>query len=186
MKLLPLIITGLLSAAAVNAAATTETVTLKGGTVHLAGTAVNVGDKAPQVKLVSSDLKEVSVGGKTSETQVLVVVPSIDTPICDQEARDFNKAASKLKNVKITVISMDLPFAGKRYCAAHGIDNITVASDFQSKAFGNSYGTLIGDSVLQGIEARVIFIVKDGKITYKQTVPEITTAPDFEAVLKAI
>lgn len=186
MKLLSLMITGLLSAAVLNAAQTTETVRLKGGIVHLTGTAINVGDLAPVVKLISSDLKEVIVGGKTRKTQVLVVVPSIDTPICDQEARDFNKAASKLKNVKITVISMDLPFAGKRYCAAHGIDNITVASDFQNKAFGNAYGTLMGDSVLQGIEARVIFIIKDGKVTYKQTVPEITTAPDFEAILKAI
>lgn len=186
MKLFSLILAGLLSAAVLNAQSTTETVTLKGAKVKLTGTAVNVGDTAPEVKLISSELKEVMVGGKTKQTQVLVVVPSVDTPICDQEARDFNKAASKLKNVKITVISMDLPFAGKRYCAAHGIDNITVASDFQNKAFGKAYGTLIGEGILQGIEARVIFIVKDGKVTYKQTVPEISTAPDFEAVLKAI
>jgi len=186
MKLYSLMIASLLSAGMLNAAATTETVTLQGGTVHLAGSSINVGDIAPSVTLVTSDLKEVVVGGKTSDTQVLVVVPSIDTPICDQEARDFNKAASKLENVKITIISMDLPFAAKRYCAAHGIDNITIASDFQSKAFGNAYGTLIGDSVLKGIETRAIFIIKDGKVTYKQLVPEITTAPDFKAVLKAI
>ena len=166
--------------------ATSETVTLKGNTIKLTGNEIKVGDDAPLISLVSSDLTPVQVGGKTKQTQVLVVVPSIDTPICDQEARDFNKAASKLDNVQITVISMDLPFAGKRYCAAHGIDNITVASDFQTKAFGKAYGTLIGESVLKGIEARVIFIVKDGKVSYKQVVPEITTAPDFEAVLKAI
>jgi len=186
MKLVSLVLASFLSTVVLSAAATTESVTLKGNVVHLSGTAVNVGDIAPKVTLVSSALKEVSVGGKTKQTQVLVVVPSIDTPICDQEARDFNKAASKLENVKITVISMDLPFAGKRYCAAHGIDNITVASDFQSKAFGKAYGTLIADGLLQGIEARMIFIIKDGKVTYKQVVPEISTAPDFEAVLKAI
>lgn len=167
-------------------AATSETVTLKGTKVKLVGNEIKVGDAAPLVSLVTSDLKEVQVGGKTAKTQVLVVVPSIDTPVCDAEARAFNKEAASLKNVEITVISMDLPFAGTRYCAAHGIKNITVASDFQSKAFGNAYGTLIGDSILQGIEARVIFIVKDGKVTYKQLVPEITQAPDFEAILKAI
>lgn len=180
-----LIMMTILSATFVQAA-TSETVTLKGTKVRLAGNMIKVGDAAPVISLITSDLKEVKVGGKTAKTQVLVVVPSIDTPVCDAEARAFNKKAAALKDVQITVISMDLPFAGKRYCAAHGIDNIIVASDFQSKAFGNAYGTLIGESVLKGIEARVIFIVKDGKVTYKQLVPEISQAPDFEAVLKAI
>lgn len=85
--------------------------------------------------------------------------------------------------MQATAISIDLPFAGKRYCAARGIDNIIVASDFQSKAFGNAYGTLIGESVFKGIEASVVFIIKDAKVTYKELVPEITQAPDFEAIL---
>ncbi|MDF1880912.1 thiol peroxidase [Sulfurimonas sp. MAG313] len=167
-------------------ASTSESVTLGGKKVKLVGNEIQVGDKAPLVTLVSSKLKEVSVGGKTDYTQVLIVVPSIDTPICDLEARTFNSKAAKLKNVRITVISMDLPFAGKRYCAAHGIDKITIASDFQDKAFGKAYGTLMGENILKGIEARVIFIIKDGKVTYKQLVPEIKQAPDFEAILKAI
>ena len=185
MKLFSLVMMGMLSVGMLQAA-TSETVTLQGGKVSLVGNAVNVGDAAPEVSLITSDLKEVKVGGKTAKTQVLVVVPSIDTPVCDAEAREFNKQAASLKDVQITIISMDLPFAGKRYCAAHGIDNIIVASDFQTKAFGNAYGTLIGDSVLKGIEARVIFIIKDGKVTYKQLVPEITQAPDFKAILEAI
>jgi len=185
MKLSALLMTALISLATLQAA-TTETVTLQGNKVHLSGEKISVGDAAPAVTLISSDLKEVTVGGKSKKTQVLVVVPSIDTPVCDMEARTFNTKAAGLKNVEITVISMDLPFAGKRYCAAHGIDNITVASDFQTKAFGATYGTLIGDSVLKGIEARVIFVIKDGKVTYKQLVPEITQAPDYEAILKAI
>ena len=185
MKLSALVIFSLLSMTTLNAA-TTETVTLGGTTVKLAGNKVSVGDTAPVVTLVSSDLKEVTVGGKTEKTQVLIVVPSIDTPICDMEARTFNTKAAEMPNVAITVISMDLPFAGKRYCAAHGIDNITVASDFQTKAFGNAYGTLMGEGILQGIEARTIFIIKNGKVTYKQLVPEIKQAPDYDAVLKAI
>ena len=185
MKFFSVIMMTILSVGILNAG-TSETVTLGGTKVKLVGNEIKVGDKAPLVKLISSDLKEVSVGGKTKKTQVLVVVPSIDTPICDLEARTFNAKAAKMKNVHITVVSMDLPFAGKRYCAAHGIDNITVASDFQTKTFGNAYGTLMGEGVLKGIEARAIFIIKEGKVTYKQLVPEIKQEPDFEAVLKAI
>ena len=185
MKLLTLLVATLMSMATLQAA-TTETVTLQGNKVKLVGNKISVGDAAPTVTLISSDLKEITVGGKSKKTQVLLVVPSIDTPVCDMEARTFNTKAAGLTNVEITVISMDLPFAGKRYCAAQGIDNITVASDFQTKAFGKTYGTLIGDSVLKGIEARVIFIIKDGKVTYKQLVPEITQAPDYDAILKAI
>lgn len=176
----------LIFSSAVLQAAANESVTLGGQKVKLYGKMLEVGDTAPVVKLVSSELKEVSVGGKTEETQVLVVVPSIDTPICDLEARTFNEKAASMKNVHITVISMDLPFAGKRYCAAHGINNITVASDFQAQAFGKTYGTLINEGLLKGIESRVIFIIKDGKVTYRQLVPEIKQEPDFEAALKAI
>ncbi len=175
----------MLSAGLLNAA-TSESVTLGGTKVKLVGNEIGVGDSAPLVTLVSSDLKEVRVGGKTKHTQVLVVVPSIDTPICDLEARTFNAKAAGMENVQIYVISMDLPFAGKRYCAAHGIDNITVVSDFQTKAFGEAYGTLMGENILKGMEARALFIIKDGKVSYKQLVPEIKQEPDFEAVLQAI
>jgi thiol peroxidase len=186
MKLGFIVMAGLLSIATLHAAETTETVTLSGTTVKLIGNMISVGDDAPLVKLVNSDLKDVTVGGKTEKTQVLVVVPSIDTPVCNIEAGKFNEKAAAMPNVEMTVISMDLPFASQRYCAAHGIKNITIASDFRSKAFGKAYGTLIGDSVLEGLEARTIFIIKNGKVTYKQLVPEITTEPDYDAVLKAI
>ncbi len=185
MKVFSMIIALFLGSASVYAAAN-ETVTLGGTKIQLFGKMLDVGDSAPVVTLVSSELKEVSVGGDTKETQVLVVVPSIDTPICDLEARTFNEKAASMNNVHITVVSMDLPFAGKRYCAAHGIDNITVASDFQDKTFGKTYGTLIDEGILKGIEARVIFIIKDGKVSYRQLVPEIKQEPDFEAALKAI
>lgn len=167
-------------------ASTNETVTLGGTPIALSGTKISVGDTAPKVTLISSDLKEVSVGGNTDTTQVLVVVPSVDTPICDMEARAFNEKASQIKNAHIYVISMDLPFAGKRYCAAHDINNITVLSDFQTKAFAKAYGTLISESVIKGLEARAIFIIKKGKVTYKQLVPEIKQEPNYDAVLQAI
>lgn len=185
MRLLPLVMTSFLSIGALNAN-TNESVTLAGTKVQLAGNKISVADAAPQVKLIDKNFKEITVGGVTKETQVLVVVPSIDTPICDLEARTFNKKAANMKNVKIYVISMDLPFAAKRYCAAHGIDNITVASDFLNRDFAKAYGTLMSEGKLKGIEARAIFIIKDGKVTYKQLVPEIKQRPDFEDVLKAI
>lgn len=163
-----------------------STVMLKGKPVALEGTTVNVGDDAPAVTVISSDLKEVVVGGKQKKTQVLLVVPSIDTPVCDTEARTFNEKASELPDVDIVVISMDLPFASQRYCAAKGIKHLTITSDFQDKTFGKTYGTLIGEGVLKGLEARIIFIVKEGKVTYKQVVPEITHEPDYEAALKAL
>jgi len=185
MKLSTLVLSALLTVSA-SFATTNETVTLGGTKIALSGTKISVGDTAPKVTLISSQLKEVSVGGKTAQTQVLVVVPSVDTPVCDMEARTFNSEAAAIKNAHIYIISMDLPFAGKRYCAAHGIDNITVLSDFQTKAFGKAYGTLINESVLKGVEARVIFVIKDGKVTYKQLVPEIKQEPDYKAVLQAI
>ena len=168
------------------AASTKESVTLGGTKTALTGTAINVGDNAPKVTLLNGELKSFSVGGKSKNTQLLVVVPSIDTPICDFEARTFNEEAAGHTDVDIYVISMDLPFASKRYCAAHGIDRINVLSDFQTKAFGKAYGMLINEGPLKGILARAIYIVKDGKVTYKQLVPEIKQKPDFKAVLKAL
>jgi len=185
MKIFSIVLGTLLTVGSVYAT-TNETVTLGGAKVALSGTKISVGDNAPAVTLVSSDLKEVTIGGKKAQTQVILVVPSIDTPICDMEARTFNTKAAALKNTHIYVVSMDLPFAGKRYCAAHGIDNITVLSDFQTKAFAKAYGTLMNESILKGIEARAVFIIKDGKVSYKQLVPEIKQAPDYEAIYKAI
>lgn len=186
MKLSVLITAALLSLTVMHAAPTNETVTLNGTKVKLIGNKINVNDPAPIVQLLDVDLKEISVGGKTEKTQVLLVVPSFDTPVCDLEIRTFNEKAAALPNVKITVISMDLPFAEQRYCATHGIKNINVASDFQNKTFGKAYGTLIGSGTMKGLETRAIFIIKNGKVTYKQLVPEINQEPDYAAVLKAI
>lgn len=168
------------------AGSTKETVTLAGKKTSLTGKHVGVGDKAPVVTLIDGEFKAHKVGGKRSRTQLFVVVPSIDTPICDFEARTFNEKAAEHKDVDIYVISMDLPFASKRYCAAHGIDKIKIVSDFRAKAFGKAYGMLINDGPLKGILARSIYIIKEGKVSYKQLVPEIKQKPDFEAVLKAL
>ncbi len=99
------------------------TTKLKGNVVNLAGNEVNVGDNAPSVKVVAQDLSEIEVGGTKDKVQVLVVVPSLDTPVCAAETRRFNKEAAKIDNAEVTVVSMDLPFAMGRFCTTEGIEN---------------------------------------------------------------
>lgn len=163
------------------------TTMLKGNLVNLAGREVNVGDNAPVVTVTNSDgLGDKVVGGSCDKVQLLVVVPSLDTPVCATETRNFNQKASEIDGVEITVISMDLPFAGGRFCSTEGISSLTVASDFRNKDFANNYGVLIADGALRGVTCRAIFVVgKDGKVTYKEIVPEITAEPNYDEALTA-
>lgn len=159
------------------------TTNLKGNLVNLAGTEVNVGDKAPVVKVVAQDLSEVEVGGKA---QVIVVVPSLDTPVCAAETRKFNEEAAK-SDAEVVVVSMDLPFAMGRFCTTEGIENLKVGSDFRNKDFANAYGVLIADGPLAGVTCRAIFVTDaSGTVTYKEICPEITEEPNYEAALAAI
>ena len=163
------------------------TVTLKGNTCNLGGTELNVGDAAPQVTVVSSEgLADKVVGGASECAQLIVVVPSLDTPVCAAETRKFNVEASKVGGVETVVVSMDLPFAAGRFCTTEGIENLTVTSDFRNKDFANAYGVLIADGALAGVTCRAIFVVdKDGKVAYKQIVPEITEEPNYDEALEA-
>ncbi len=164
------------------------TVTFKNDTVcNLAGNEVNVGDKAPEVTVVNCDpmLQDEKVGGE-GKVQLVVAVPSLDTPVCDAETRKFNEEAAKLDGVEVITVSMDLPFAAARWCGAAGIDNVKVCSDFRNKDFGKEYGVLLADGPLAGVLARVIFVIgKDGKIAYKQVVPEITQEPNYDEAIEA-
>ena len=164
------------------------TVTFKNDTVcNLAGNEVNVGDKAPEVTVVNCNpmLQDEKIGGE-GKVQLVVAVPSLDTGVCDAETRRFNEEATKLDGVEVVTVSMDLPFAAARWCGAAGVDNIKVCSDFRNKDFGNAYGVLLADGPLAGVLARVIFVIgKDGKVTYKQVVPEITQEPNYEEAINA-
>ncbi len=163
------------------------TTKLKGNDVNLAGNEVNVGDNAPEVKVVAQDLSEISIGGKKDKVQVIVVVPSLDTPVCAAETRKFNEEAAKIDNAEVTVVSMDLPFAMGRFCTTEGIENLKVGSDFRNRDFANAYGVLIADGPLAGVTCRAIFVVDlDGKVVYKEIVPEITEEPNYDGALKAI
>lgn len=159
---------------------------LKGNPVRLDGREISEGDAAPAVKLTAPDLSELLVGGAKEKVQILVVVPSLDTPVCSTEARKFNQAAAGVEGVEVTVVSMDLPFAMGRFCTTEGIRNLGTASDFKDKGFAKAYGVLIADGPLAGLAARAIFVVgRDGRVAYRQIVPEITSEPDYEAALRA-
>jgi thiol peroxidase len=164
-----------------------STVTFKGKVCNLSGNELNTEDMAPQVSLVNSkDLADITVGGSQQGVQLIIVVPSLDTPVCATEARKFNNEVSSIKDVAVTVVSMDLPFAAKRFCSTEGIDNLTVVSDFRSKEFASSYGVLVADGPLAGLTCRAILVVnKEGKIVYKEIVPEITDEPDYDGAIKA-
>ena len=164
------------------------TVTFKNDIVcNLGGTEVNVGDTAPVVTVTNCNpmLQNETVGGE-GKVQLVIAVPSLDTGVCDAETRRFNQEAAGLEGVEVITVSMDLPFAAARWCGAAGIENIKVCSDFRNKDFGNAYGVLLADGPLAGVLARVIFVVgKDGKVAYKQVVPEITQEPNYEEALEA-
>lgn len=159
------------------------TTKLQGNPVKLAGNDLNVGDKAPIVNVVGQDLADIEVGNKA---QVVVIVPSLDTPVCAAETRKFNEEAAKTE-AEVVVVSMDLPFAMGRFCTTEGIENLKVASDFRNKDFANAYGVLISDGPLAGITCRAIFVIDaNGIVKYKEICEEITEEPNYDAALTAV
>lgn len=163
------------------------TTKLKGNEVNLSGAEVNVGDIAPVVTVVAGDLSDIQIGGQNGKAQIVVVVPSLDTAVCAAETRKFNVEAAKVENAEVIVVSMDLPFAMKRFCTTEGIENLKVGSDFRAKAFAKSYGVLLSNGALAGVTCRAVFVINaSGKITYKEICPEITEEPNYEAVLNAV
>jgi len=163
-----------------------KTVTLKGNPVTLAGPELKVGDNAPVAYVVTKDLAEKEIGGKKDKVQLIITVPSLDTPVCETETRKFNEMLKDFSDVDVTVVSMDLPFAEKRFCESFNVSNIDVASDFRYRDM-EKYGVLIAEGALKGLLARAVFIVdKEGKIAYIQIVPEITSEPNYDEVIEAL
>jgi len=158
---------------------------MKGNPVTLVGDEVNVGDKAPDFTCVDTSLKPVSLSAYRGKTVVISAVGSLDTSVCDAETRRFNKEAAALGgDVVILTISMDLPFAQKRWCGAAGVDRVVTLSDHQQASFGRAYGVLIKDVRLL---ARSVFVVdKGGVVRFVHIVPEFSNEPDYDAVLDAV
>lgn len=163
----------------------TGIITFKGNPFTLLGPELQIGDKAPDFNVVDNGLAAVNLASSAGKIRIISAVPSLDTPICDTETRRFNQEAANLpENVVLLTISMDLPFAQKRWCGAAGIDRVTTLSDYRDRSFGQNYGVLMKELLLH---SRCIFVVDaDDTIRYIQQVPEVTTEPDYGAVLDAV
>ena len=160
-----------------------DAVTLKGNPFTLVGPELKAGEKAPDFVVVGGDLKSVALAD-TEGVRVFSVVPSLDTPVCDEQTRRFNQEAGGLSGAKIYTISMDLPFAQGRWCAAAGVENLTMLSDHRDASFGSSYGTLIKELRLN---CRAIFVVDgENNLRYVEYVGEVAEHPDYDAALAAV
>jgi len=157
-------------------------VTMKGNPLTLVGAEVKVGDKAPGFTVVNQALQPVTLADYAGKTVVISVTPSLDTPVCDFQLRKFNADLGG-KDVAVLNISMDLPFAIKRFCALAEIENAVGLSDHKDASFGEAYGVLIKELRLL---ARAVFVVQDGVVTYAEVVPEATDAPNYDKLLAFI
>ncbi len=157
-------------------------VTFKGNPLTLVGKEVKVRQKAPDFTVIDNDLSPVSFSSYVGKVCIISSVVSLDTPVCDMQTRKFNEEASRLgSNVAILTISMDLPFAQKRWCGASGVSRLQTLSDHRDASFGQAYGILIKELRLL---ARAVFIVdQKGFIQYKEIVKEVTNEPDYKAPL---
>ena len=157
--------------------------TLKGNPMTLVGPELKVGDTAPDFLVVDSSLQPITLEKTGNKVRIFSVVPSLDTPVCDAQTKRFEDSAAKLPDISILSVSMDLPFAQKRWCGTFGIDHVKMLSDHKTGSFGEHYGTLIKEL---RIESRAIFVVdKSNKLRYVEYVKEVGDHPNYEAALAA-
>ena len=157
--------------------------TLKGNPLTLIGPELKAGDAAPDFTMVDNGLKPVSLSDTGRNVRIISVVPSLDTPVCDAQTKRFNEEAGKLPGVDIITVSMDLPFAQKRWCGAFGVDNVKMLSDHKDGSFGSHYGTLIKEL---RIESRAIFVLDpENRIRHAEYVKEVADFPNYETALSA-
>lgn len=163
----------------------TGVIAFKGNPLTLIGPELKVGEKAPDFHLLDTELVEFSLKDFAGKIKVISVTPSLDTPVCDMQARRFNQDAARLReDVVIINVSMDLPFAISRFCASAGIERVKALSDHRDASFGIAYGVLIKELRLL---ARAVFVIdKNDVIRYSEIVPEVTNLPNFDAALSAL
>jgi thiol peroxidase len=154
-----------------------------GNPVTLAGTELKVGDTFPEFTVTDNDLGAVKESD-TKGPRVFLAVPSLDTAVCDLEVRTFNTKVGELPGVSVYAVSMDLPFAQARWCGGAGVEAVKTLSDYKDRDFGQATGTYMKEN---GLLARAVFVVDaDNKVSYVEYVPEVTTAPDYDAAYKAV
>ena len=159
-------------------------ITFKGNPMTLVGNEVKVGDAAPDFVVTANDLSPVTLSDSDGKVRLFSVVPSLDTAVCDTQTRRFNQEAVALgDDVEIITVSMDLPFAQKRWCGAAGVDRVTTVSDYKDRSFGENWGLYIKEL---GLLARSIFVVdRTGTVKYIELVAEGTNEPDYKAAIAA-
>ncbi len=160
-------------------------ITLKGNTIHTVGTLPAVGSKAPDTTLTGADLGDKNISSIPGK-KVLNIFPSIDTAVCATSVRTFNKRATEKPNVTVINVSMDLPFAMKRFCGAEGIEKALSFSAFRSD-FGQKYGVTIKDGGMAGLFSRAVVVIDEqGKVVHAEQVREIAQEPNYDAALAAL
>jgi thiol peroxidase len=163
------------------------TVTLQGNPIETSGDLPARGEPAPDFRLIDGELTERSLDDYAGMRKVLNIVPSLDTPVCAQQARRFNEEAAGLANTQVLVISADLPFAQSRFCETENIDNVTALSTVRSRDFGDAWGVTLTQGPLAGICARAVVVIDEqDQVIYTQLVSEIGDEPDYDAALDAL
>ena len=156
---------------------------MRGNPMTLVGPELKAGDAAPDFNVVDSGLKPVTLADTAGHVRLVSVVPSLDTPVCDAQTKRFNEAAASLPGIDILTVSMDLPFAQKRWCGAFAVDKVKMLSDHKDASFGSNYGTLIKEL---RIESRAIFVIdRNNRVSYAEYVKEVADHPNYEAALQA-
>lgn len=163
------------------------TLTLGGNQIKTSGNLPKVGSKAIDFNLVSIDLTSKTLSDFKDKTLILNIFPSVDTGICSTSVKTFNKAASSMKDIKVLCISRDLPFRQDQFCAAEGLKDVIMLSDFKSGAFGTAYGLIMTTGIFDGLLSRCVIVInKDGEIAYTQQVSEIGHEPNYNDVLNFV
>src|SRR6266513_4705216 len=161
----------------------TGATTMRGNPLTLVGPELKPGDTAPDFSLVDGSMKPVTLKDTGNHVRIISVVPSLDTPVCDAQTKRFNEEAAKLPGVDIITVSMDLPFAQKRWCGAFGVDKVKMLSDHRDASFGTHYGTLIKEL---RIESRAIFVLdRSNTVRHVEYVKEVAEHPNYDAALSA-
>lgn len=164
-----------------------DTVNLKGFPVQLLGEFPEEGARIDDLYYVQSNLNETSLHDVEEPIKVVITIPSIDTGVCQTETRKFNEQLGSLKGVKVLIVSKDLPFAGKRFCGAEGIEGVETVSDFRYGDFGEELGIQMVSGTLKGLLARSVLVINDkNKVTYSELVPDVLMEPNYEEAVKAV
>lgn len=164
-----------------------QTVTLRGNPINIAGRFPQPGDAAPDFSLVGKDLADVTLASFAGKRKILNIFPSIDTPTCATSVRQFNQKANGLPNTVVLCISADLPFAQSRFCGAEGLNNVVTLSTMRGREFLETYGVAIASGPLVGLTARAVVVLDENdKVLHAELVPEIGQEPDYGAALAAL